>query len=275
MRKAFDSALASTNPTPAGAWHLVRSWNALAREPLGPVLVLVEATEIGDAQWIRYLRSVKNRVKSFLVFSAGVPSQGIPERLARLHVRDPRRIHLVQADTQDDWRILIERLLSALGAGEEAGERVLDAWWEGNCLVVISPEFKRLRVPLANLRPLQGHPKEQLEKFEIDEDGALIYWPELDVHLGWEQFAQATDPEACLKARQKSTEFNKRYGGAIRALRQESDLRQSDIKGLTARQVGRIERGLCRATHAALSKLAQAHRLSTSDYLAKVAERLS
>ena len=275
MLKVFDAACASTAPSTTGAWRAIRSWDALAQRGAGHVLVLVEAAEIDAADWLQRLRSVKSRQKSFLVFTGGVPYQGIPERLARLHLRDPRRVHLVHADTEGDWQAMIGRLLSAFGTAGEEGERILDAWCEGDALVVISPRFQRLRVPLALLRPLRGKPKKHVQAFEIDEDGAFIYWPGLDVHLGWEQFAQAVDPEAYLKARQKSTEFNARYGTAIRTVRQESDLRQSDIKGLAARQVGRIERGRCRATHTALSKLAQAHGLSTTDYLAKVAAHLS
>jgi hypothetical protein len=53
--------------------------------------------------------------------------------------------------------------------------------------------------------------------------------------------------------------------------RQKSKLRQSDIKGLTPRQVGRIERGECRATHNALSKLAKAHKMGLSDYMNELA----
>lgn len=274
VRKAFDAARVSVGPRTAGLSRMACSWDALERRPPAHLLVLVEATEIGEADWLRRLRSVKSRRKSFLVFSAGVPCQGMPERVARLHIRDPERVHLAHADSDSEWRAIIQRLLCAFAAGQEDGERILDAWWEGDCLAVISPRFKRLRVPLAKLRPLRRQPRERLEKFEIDEDGAFIYWPLLDVHLGWEQFAQATDPEAYLKVRQKSAAFNERYGAAIRAMRRQRGLRQSDIRGLTARQVGRIERGRCRATHAALSKLARTHGLSTSDYLARVAERL-
>lgn len=40
---------------------------------------------------------------------------------------------------------------------------------------------------------------------------------------------------------------------------------------LTPPQVGRIERGECRAPHAALSKPAKAHETSTSDFMARLA----
>ncbi len=144
-------------------------------------------------------------------------------------------------------------------------------------MVVVSPienRFIKLRVPLEKLSVLQGHRREKLENFEIDEDGAFIYWPDLDIHLGWEQLEQAVDERAYLKAKQQSEAFNKTYGIAIRELREKSELRQSDIKELTPRQVGRIERGECRATHNALSKFAKAHEISISDYMNKLANLL-
>jgi hypothetical protein len=58
--------------------------------------------------------------------------------------------------------------------------------------------------------------KKTVVQFEIDDDGAYIYWPDLDLHLGWEQLFQIVDPEAARKAQQKSHQFNERYGAAIR-----------------------------------------------------------
>ncbi len=178
--------------------------------------------------------------------------------------------------SRNEAKLFVERFLLALDAGGYKG-RIIDARWEGDTLLVVSPMrnfFNKLRVPLAKLPVLQGHRREKLENFEIDEDGAFIYWPDLDIHLGWEQFEQAVDPRAYLKAKQQSEAFNKTYGIAVRELREKSELRQSDIKGLTPRQIGRIERGECRATHNALSKLAKAHEMSISDYMNKLANLL-
>jgi hypothetical protein len=82
-----------------------------------------------------------------------------------------------------------------------------------------------------------------LLNFEIDADGSFIYWPDLDVHLGWNQFLQAVDPEELRKAQRRSEGFNKRYEAAIRKLREEAGLAQSKVEGLTERQLRRIEQG--------------------------------
>jgi len=57
-------------------------------------------------------------------------------------------------------------------------------------------------------------------------------------------------------------------------LRKEKGLRQSDIEGLTARQIGRIENGQCRATLSALQKLAKAHNMSVNEYMEKLSKYL-
>lgn len=160
-------------------------------------------------------------------------------------------------------------------ASDDPCERIVDAWWEGDQFVAISPSFKRVHVPLEKLRPLAKCPRAELSNFRIDEEGAFVFWPTLDVHLGWEQLVQAVSEHAHLRSRQQSEEFNKRYGEAIRKLRQQSDLRQSDIPGLTPRQVGRIERGQCRATHSALTKLGEAHRMDVNRYMAELARLLA
>ena len=225
---------------------------------------------IDDDEVTRRIRAVKNPAKRYLLFSGRLPSQAIPERVARLDVRRPERVHVVRAETGANRRDFVARLLAVLGTQDEY-ERILDAWWEGDALVVLSPSFNRLHLPLAKLASLREHPREKLDEFQIDQEGDFVYWPAFDVHLGWEQFAQAVDDNAYLKARQRSDQFNRRYGSAIRAIRQQRQLRQSDIDGLTARQVGRIERGQCRATHSALSKLAKAHKMSVSDYMQRLA----
>jgi len=155
---------------------------------------------------------------------------------------------------------------------------IVDAWWEENTLVVVSPTtdgFRKLRVPVAKLPALRKLPKVERERFEIDEEGAFLHWPAGDIHLGWEQFVYALDPAASLKARQQMQAFNKAYGSAIRKLRREKGLRQSDVPGLTARQVGRIESGQRATTLSALQKLAAAHGMSVNEYMDELAQRLT
>lgn len=257
-------------PEPLPDYRVAWEWDELTRWQ-SPLLLVFEAHMVDDSDWLRHLRLLRNRLRAYLVLTAEVPCQGIAEKLARLNVRDPARVHVAEVQTFEEEKVLIERLFLALGSGEEH-KRILGAWWEGDTFVVVNPRFKRLHVPVGRIGSLSGQPREKLQDLQIDEDGVFVYWPELDVHLGWEQFAQAANQEEYLRARQQSAEFNAQYGQAIRRLRRKQKLRQSDMKGLTSRQVGRIERGECRATHSALSKLARSHGMSTSEYLAELAD---
>ena len=215
-------------------------------------------------------RSLTHRQKNFLLFADDLPAEALPDRVTKLGLRDLRRIHLSHKKTLSDQNHLVQRWLSVL-ARDNAQDRIAEAWWDGDDLVVISPHFERLQVPVSKIPSLRKTPRTELGRFEIDEDGSYIYWPSVDIHLGWNQLAQAANPEMALKARQKEAEFNRRYGVAIRTMREVRGLRQSDISGISSKQVGRIEKGDCRATHRALSVLAKAHGMSTLDYVNQLA----
>lgn len=269
----FRRAFVRTGLAGKHGWRRVKSWDRLpscGTTCLFIVCTLEDLTRDRIAE-IRKLKELKGRDKVFLLLKGGMPSRAVVDRMTWLDVRDDSRVHFAETDKKNE-KGLAERLLVALDCGDDE-HRIFDAWWEEETLVVVSPRrtgFKKIRVPLSRLPALKGHPKDALANFEIDEDGVFIYWPELDVHLGWEQFTAAVDQKAYLRAKQQSNAFNRSYGSAIRRLRTQSSLRQSDIDGLTARQIGRIERGECRATHAALTKLANAHRMTLSDYMSKL-----
>jgi hypothetical protein len=132
-----------------------------------------------------------------------------------------------------------------------------------------------LHVPLASISALKGRPHAALQNFQIDPDGSFIYWPGLDVHLGWNQFLQAVEPAELRKSQQRSADFNRRYGAAIRQVREAAGIPQAKVAGLTDRQLRRIEQGACRATTRALNALAKTHGLDLNAYLDKLAKAMT
>jgi len=142
-------------------------------------------------------------------------------------------------------------------------------------VVLLSPSFRRLVVPLEKLAKCIGTDAERAAAFEIDEDGSFLFWPHADVHLGWEQFLQILDPAAAIAAKQRSREFNKRYGSAIRAVREAHKLKQSEIAGMTERHLRRIEHGEQRASKKTLETLANTHDLPLKAYLKEIASSMS
>lgn len=148
---------------------------------------------------------------------------------------------------------------------------IFDAFPAGQTLLVCGPKHRLLRVPIASIASLRNQPDSVIHNFRIDPDGSFIYWPDLNVHLGWDQILQAVEPAEVRKARRRSTEFNRRYGAAIRDLRIAAGLTQSQIPGLTKSQLRRIENGEYRSTTSALASLAEAHGLNVNAYMERVA----
>src|SRR5437764_1000015 len=110
-----------------------------------------------------------------------------------------------------------------------------------------------------------------LESEQLEGDLVIVLSVDRLTNADAVRLKQVTDPASALRAMQESQEFNARYGQAIRKLRLASGITQAGIRGLTARQVGRIEKGQCRATSSALKKLAAAHRLALDIYLDSLA----
>jgi hypothetical protein len=207
----------------------------------------------------------------YLLFAEGMPLEALAPRLARLDIRDAERLHLAHERGKEVFDV-VRRLLRGIAQADGATP-IVDAWLENQDLVILSPFFERLSVPLHRLSKFLGNDREQVGDFAIDEDGSFLYWQHADVHLGWEQLLQLVDPTVAITAKAKSAEFNRRYGAAIRAFREEVGLRQADVAGLTDRHLRRIERGEQAASKAALQSLAAAHRMELGDYLNELARR--
>lgn len=207
----------------------------------------------------------------YLLFLEGLPVEAITSRIVSLGVRHPRRLHIAREDTPAAVSGVIHRVITGM-AQRDGPKRIADAWIEHGELVMLSPRFERMAVPLSKIVKYIGDDPARQKDFEIDEDGSFLYWPHVDVHLGWEQCLQAIDPVAALAAQDRTTEFNTRYGAAVRRLRAEHGLTQADIHGLTERHLRRVEKGQCTASKATLNALAAAHGFSLAEYMKEVAK---
>jgi hypothetical protein len=200
----------------------------------------------------------------------------IVQWVRRARIRSESRLHVVRVEDLENPIVshLFSRVCSALAEGGTRGS-IIDAYAVGDSLRVRGPRQRMLHVPMEALPSLRDRPRAAQRKFEIDPDGSFLYWPDLDVHLGWNQFLQVVDPVELRKAQQRSAGFNQRYGAAIRRLREHAGIPQSKIPGLTERQVRRIEQGESRATSRALAAFAKAHGLDTNAYLDTLAKAMN
>lgn len=241
-------------------------------------LLFVLAWEDATDEILRAIRRQPAATKRFLLIGWNLPAEAIVERISKLNVRDPHRLHVASVSNESQHDALISRVALAC---KRSGRRpaVFDAWVEPDELVAISPAFERLRVPLDRLResvPGMGElTNEELAKFEVGADGAYIHWTVADAHLSWEALQRLVDRRAQLAALEERASSWALYGAAVRHLREERGLFQSDVTGLTERHLRRIEMGDQRLTSKAVDALATAHGLEPQRYLDAFARVLS
>jgi hypothetical protein len=190
-------------------------------------------------------------------------------------IRSEDRLHVVKVEDMEAPPVsqLLGRVCFALARDESRGS-IIDAYFVGDRLFVRGPRHRMLHIQVNSIRALKGHPRAAVRNFSIDPDGSFIYWPELDAHVGWNQFLQAVDPAELRKAQQRSAGFNERYGAAIRRVREASGILQSNVEGITERQLRRVERGESRATTAAIAALAKAHGLDANAYMERLTKAM-
>jgi hypothetical protein len=144
-------------------------------------------------------------------------------------------------------------------------------------LFVLSCALERLQIPLARLRPLARLPKARRREFDLATDGSYLHWPRGDVHLDLDALRYVVDPAWRARADLERVTHHARFGRAVAVLRKERGLKQTQIPGVSARQVRRIEGGSLPGSKT-LRRLARAQGLDLGEYLARVgatAERLA
>lgn len=230
-----------------------------------------------DDSFVEMFRNKATQESRLLIFNEGISTDFLLSKILNLQIRKPERCYVIEAKVGIGKSYAcfhaLQRLFVTLESNEEQ-DRIFDATIEKDTLRVVSPKFLRLEVPLSQIPQFKAAKPAEVQNFEIDEDGSFVYWPDLDVHLGWRQLQQLINPQAALKASQKSEEFNKRYGKAVQKLREAADLNRSDIPGLSEKQLGRIEKGDCRLTTNAIEALAKAHKINPNEYMKKLAQTL-
>jgi Protein of unknown function (DUF2442) len=258
--------------------HVTKRWNRfLLAHELSHLLVVL-SDEVDDGFVETFRKKAAPHTKLLLLNDSRFTDR-ILSRLVDLQIRSSERFYLVECKfAQSDekkWGELLRSFLGRLSAALESdSHRILDARIEDGVLRVVSPDFRRMEIPISKVDELSKADNKTVEQFEIDDDGAYIYWPDLDLHLGWEQLFQIVDPEAARKAQQKSHQFNERYGAAIHRVREEKGLATTETPGLSDKQLRRIERGECRLTSNAAKKLAKAHAMTPNEYLQRLADAL-
>jgi hypothetical protein len=166
----------------------------------------------------------------------------------------------------------IRRLALARKSGAER-ELIASASVEDGKLIVWSCEPKRYEVLVSELPVLARLNEVELLGFEVSTSGSRIHWPDGDIDINLDTIREHADPQVRKQHEIERRKEAARYGGAIRKLREERALKQSDVPGLSERQVRRLEDGDTVPHAGTLKKLAAAHGMSVEGYMKELAKR--
>jgi hypothetical protein len=141
----------------------------------------------------------------------------------------------------------------------------------GGKLLVWSCEPRLYECPIADVPSLAELSVKSLLNFTVSASGSRIHWPDGDVDLDLDTIRYHADPAFRAGVDKQARRRAQRYGRAIRLLREDRGIRQTEIPGLTDREVRRLEAGDALPHSATLTKLATAHKMVVEAYLEALA----
>jgi hypothetical protein len=166
----------------------------------------------------------------------------------------------------------VRRIVLSHRSGAER-ELIASASIDDGKLVVWSCEPRRFEVPVSEIPALTNMPADALTRFELSASGSRLRWPAADVDINLDTIREHADPEVRREHEARARQEAAQYAAAIRGFREERGLKQSDIDGLTDRQVRRLEEGDTVPQIDTLRRLAAAHQMTIDDYLRELAKR--
>lgn len=231
------------------------------------LFVLASATGLPEIADIVRSANQKHHLR-VLFIREDIDPTWMPQMFDRANLRVMRNT-LVHTNS-----VVPKRVMNAwtMGAQEQL---IADATVIGDRLLVLSCAMEKLEVPFDYLPALKQISINDRSNFTIDDDGSCLYWEDADIHLDLEAFRCATTPEWKQKFEALKSEHNQVFGKAIASLRKRHKLRQSDIIGLSDRQVRRIEQGEGSTKVDTLRLFAKAHSMELDAYLDAVASAIS
>jgi transcriptional regulator with XRE-family HTH domain len=231
------------------------------------LFVLTSATGLPEIADIVRSANQKHHLR-VLFIREDLDSKWLPQMFDRANLRVMRNT-LVHTNVD-----LPKRVINAWSMGAQE-QLIADAIVIGDLLLVFSCSMEKFEVPFFSLPALKRIPTDERSSFTIADDGSYIYWEGADIHLDLDAFRCATDPEWKQKFEYLKSEHNQVFGKAIASLRKKHKLRQSDILGLSERQVRRIEQGEGSTKVDTLKLFAKAHGMDLDAYLDAVASAIS
>lgn len=257
-RKAWSTVPRSLQKT----LRVVRNEHPRVPDGVMPCLFLFASEVVGKRMPAR-LMGPDTR---YAILVGDVPLPALVEIPAVLNLHRPD----LRAHWTKDTNVVRRAVVSLFG--DRRRDVILDAYVYESRLTLLLADLKRREVDIGEIPSLGRVKSQKLADFQVDENGSYVYWPSADVHLGVSQILQAIDPEylAEVEIERNALDFTR---WAIQHWRRELGLNQTDIEGLSERQVGRIEQGVSRLTATAAARFAGAFGMTTRAFLDELAMR--
>jgi hypothetical protein len=147
-----------------------------------------------------------------------------------------------------------EHLCEVIAAGSAAGRDVfiggvIDP--EVGLLTLVRGNFERVTVSLSMFRP-SGSSKPDFRRFGLDDYGHTIRFGEYEASADFVLYEADAEYRKRMNARRRAEE--KTFGASLRRLRIQRSVSQGGFPGITAKTIGRIERGEVARPHGATLK---------------------
>ncbi len=246
---------------------------------------------IASFQLVRRLRA--SSVRSLVVFCSAVHLPQVSQLVSEVNRRNQLLALFLRQDTDLVWlpqlldranlRVvrnmlvysdlgLPRRVLTAWQHGAEK-ELIARAMAVGDRLFVTSCVPETFEIEFGRIPVLRQIPKRDRADIIVSDDGSYIHWPSKDVHLSLDAIRCVLDPTYGERRAAARIMRSRSWGLAVATLRKQRGLRQSDVQGLSERQLRRIEGGE-QASASSLKKLAAAHDMEFGAYLDALAPRV-
>jgi hypothetical protein len=249
---------------PAG-FPVLRSKSLPAARRYQHLFVLCSALHLPEAAKFLSEMNREHRLQALFV-RTDIDPAWLPQMLERAGLRSVRNM-LAHSNS-----LVPHRVLAAWQHNAQA-ELIADATVADDRLIVVSCEPKTYEVGFDQMPALRKIATKHRRSFEIAEDGSFIWWPSADIHLDLDALRTVTDPVWRKRAQRIRRTHGREYGAAIATLRKDRGLRQTDIPGLSERQLRRIEESGAVSVRA-MEQLANAHGMALADYLDALASKL-
>ena len=140
-----------------------------------------------------------------------------------------------------------EELIEVLGSESRADLFIGAAAALDSDVILFRGDLEPLIVPVSWFRSRADGPKPDLTQVAITDYGQTVRLGEYEAAT--DAILYEFDPAYRRRAKKRRLESDRSLGGALRRLRLQKGLRQSDFPGLTAKEIARIERGEVKKPH--------------------------